>query len=286
MIQGRRNGKGDSMAESKTNETTEQAPDRPAAAGAALPPLYKSLRAFDVKEHAGLGLRLPPNLSYAAGAATVPLLLSEFASASRDYPIVFSADPVPTPVAVLGVRRGQNLFVGPRGAWRVGAYLPAYIRRHPFFLAARKESQEHVLAIDVTSPNVLREGGTQLVVDGAPSELAQAALRFCESYAADDAKTREFSLALVRHELLEPRSLTLALPAGKTVLKDLRVVAAKKLDALPDDVFLDWRRRDWLLPIYSHIQSAGNWQRLAEYAARLQPRGREADTSPAAGDAI
>jgi hypothetical protein len=274
------------MAESEPMETTAQDAGSGRAPGTALPPLYRSLRAFDVKEHAGLGLRLPPNLSYAAEAATVPLLLSEFASASRDYPIVFSADPVPVPVAVLGVRRGQNLFVGPNGVWRVGAYLPAYVRRHPFLLGMRKESEQHVLAIDVTSPNVLRNGGTQLVVDGAPSELAQAALRFCESYAADDAKTREFALALARHELLEPRSLTLALPGGKTVIKDIRVIAAKKLDAVPDDVFLDWRRRDWLLPIYCQIQSAGNWQRLAEYAARREPRPERADTTPGKADTI
>lgn len=267
----------DEPAQTETKKRRERGEAQaPAPAPASLPLLYKSLRPLHLKEHAGLGLKTPASFSFAADVATVPLLMGEIAAASRDYPIIFSNDAVPMPIAILGLRKGQNLFVGANGGWRSAAYLPAYVRRHPFLLVSQKDSERKILAIDENCPNLVQAGGTPLIVDGAPSELAQQAMRFCETFAAEEAKTREFTLALVHHDLLEPRTFTVALGTRKMTLKDLRVVAAKKFDELPDDLFLDWRRHNWLLPIYCHIQSAGNWQRLAQFAANRASRRQKA----------
>lgn len=63
------------------------------------------------------------------------MLAAEFEAASREYPIGFVDEGEAVyPAAVVGVRRGLNLFVGADGAWR-GAYIPAYLRCYPFLLA-------------------------------------------------------------------------------------------------------------------------------------------------------
>src|SRR5258708_18333034 len=68
----------------------------------------------------------------------MPISLTEFGPASRDYPIVFvSADEGKTfsAIAVLGLQSMQNLFILTDGTWDRRGYLPAPPPRHPFFLA-------------------------------------------------------------------------------------------------------------------------------------------------------
>lgn len=41
-----------------------------------------------------------------------------------------------------------------------------------------------------------------------------------------------------------------------TCIAGFKTVDPEKLDAVPDDVFLDWRRRHWLPPLFAHLFSA------------------------------
>ena len=42
-----------------------------------------------------------------------------------------------------------------------------------------------------------------------------------------------------------------------------RAIDEDRFNALPDDVFLDWRRRGWLALAYAHLMSMRRWQGLA-----------------------
>ena len=69
-----------------------------------------------------------------------PLMLQEFTAAAPHFPIFFLKAPeaeVYSPVAVLGLKDGQNLFMKD-GEWE-GQYLPAGIRAYPFTLAQASE---------------------------------------------------------------------------------------------------------------------------------------------------
>src|SRR3954462_3675911 len=70
------------------------------------------------------------SFSYARATNCVPLACSEFSLAATEYPIVFTADNngESVPVALLGIRENENLFVSADGAWQ-GAYIPAFVRR-------------------------------------------------------------------------------------------------------------------------------------------------------------
>src|SRR5260221_14109399 len=67
----------------------------------------------------------------------IPISLSEFQAVARDYPIVFTGGVGATeftPVAVLGLTSGENLF-HENGRGVRGVYSPAPAPRHPCCMA-------------------------------------------------------------------------------------------------------------------------------------------------------
>jgi hypothetical protein len=53
-------------------------------------------------------------------------------------------------------------------------------------------------------------------------------------------------------------------------LCDFQIVDEAKFNALPDDVFLDWRRRGWLPLVYAHLMSMASGAGLVELEAKKQ----------------
>lgn len=246
-----------------TPSTADKGP-APATAAGPMPLFYKNLRPLHLKDHADLALKEGAGYAFAAEATAVPLTVGEFMAAARDYPIIFSGTESPVPLAMLGLHRGENLFVDKDGKWQAGAYIPAYVRRYPFYLVEAQEGRRRVLFIDEDSDHLTHDGGAALVADGKPSDTAQNILKFCEAYAEDQRNTREFCEAVVALDLLDKRDLAVNLPGGKKLmLKDILVIDPRKFEKLSDDVFLDWRKRKWLFAVYCHFISSANWARVA-----------------------
>lgn len=236
----------------------------PATAAGPMPLFYKNLKPLHLKDHADLALKQGAGFAFAAEATAVPLVVGEFMAAARDYPIIFSGTENPVPLVMLGLRKGTNLYVDKDGVWQQGAYVPAYVRRYPFYLVEAQEGRRRILFVDEDSDHLSHNGGAPLVADSKPSETAQNVLKFCEAYAEDQRNTREFCEAVVALDLLDKRDLAVSLPGGKKlVLKDILVIDPRKFEALPDKVFLEWRDRKWLFAVYCHFISGANWQRLA-----------------------
>ena len=51
-------------------------------------------------------------------------------------------------------------------------------------------------------------------------------------------------------------------------LHGFQIVDEAKFNALPNEVFLEWRRRGWLALVYCHLLSMAHWRGLAELAAK------------------
>ena len=239
-------------------------------AKAPLPLFYRTPQPLHEQLFGGKGLRKPGDYGFAAQAHALALHLQEFRLAAAHYPIVFSDEAVPAPLIVLGLRQGRNLFVEAGGGWDADAYIPAYVRRYPFVVGQGAKPEEPILYLDSASDMVVEleavPEADPLFEDGAPSARTKEALDFCTAFQRQVPLTQAFLEALGTHDLLERKEIRVELPGAEQpqVLSGLRLVEEAKFNALPDEVFLEWRTRGWVAAVYWHWASMDNFQRLAK----------------------
>jgi hypothetical protein len=247
--------------------------DNTAAADAvqapSLPLFYQQPRPLDRVRHATARLREPADIGFAASANNLPVLIEEFAHAGHSYPIVFTLGDVPTPVALLGLRDRQNLFLRQRDGtwtWAADTYIPAYVRRYPLILMETQIAGEFTVCIDEAAEGA---GEPLFTAEGELSETGKNAISFCQAYQNQIVATVEFTTALKKHDLLEQNQAEIKLASGETLnLNGFLTVSQKKFDELPDDVYLEFRRKGWIALIHLHLASVLNWERLVALTSR------------------
>ncbi len=235
-----------------------------AAPNAHLPLFYKNPVPLDRKQHASLSLKRNFGLDFTRSINAVPVNAIEMVQIGMFYPIAFSPDPSATPVAVLGLRDNENLFINAEGQWYPDAYIPAYIRRYPFIFSEIPGGDQLSLCIDMV-PEIVNERGDQPFFDdkGEPTTLAKSALEFCKSYHAAARHTLEFSKALADSGILVTREARINVnDKTKISFSGFRIIDEQKFSELPDATILEWRKKGWLPFIYAHLFSGMQWGRL------------------------
>lgn len=230
----------------------------------AMPLFYQNPVPLDAKKHADIGLKKNFGLAYTKNVNAVPVNMIEMPQICHFYPIAFSPDEHATPVALLGLRDNENLFVDDKGEWQENAYIPAYIRRYPFIFSEMPGSEQLTLCIDYND-DVVDEKGEQKFFDkdGKPTDLANNALEFCKSYHAAAQQTLEFSKELAQSGLLVERQAEINVGEDRKIsFSGFRIIDEQKLAELADEDFLEWRKKGWLPFIYAHLFSGAQWQRL------------------------
>lgn len=243
--------------------------------GGAFPVLYRQPRPLSASLDAGRSLKAASDFEFARGTNSVVVNANEFPFAMRSYPIVFSTSEPRAAIAVLGLADNENLFLTEEGGWRADFYIPAYVRRYPFILIEQPGTSNLLLCIDEGAGLLGEEGERRLFRDGAPTEHVQNALKFCSEFHAHNHATREFVRALAIQGLLTPNEARITMNSGRQMtLRGFEVIDEAKFNALPDDIFLDWRRRGWLHLAWCHFMSMANWARLIDLEAKREPTGR------------
>lgn len=254
--------------------------DTPAATPAppAMPMFFSRVVGVNPELHGGLRLDRSAGFAYAAGAASIPLGLGEFTLAARHYPIVFAAGPIPAPVALVGLNELGNLFVNAQGAWQGDAYLPAYVRAFPFVFVEDSAQNTTYVAMEGDAACLNTGRGDPLFEDGKPTTTLSDAVRFCAALRDNLAAAATFAAALDAAGLLQEEEAQVNFTAGgSSRVRGFKVIRPDRLDQVPDETFLDWRRRGWLAPIFSHLHSNGCWARLIDLAAA---RAKAAQPAP------
>lgn len=232
--------------------------------GGLMPLFYQKPTPLDAKLHAKMALKKNFGLGFTKGVNAVPVNLIELPQVCHYYPIAFSPDATGTPVAIMGLRDNENLFVNSKGEWEEDAYIPAYIRRYPFIFSEMPGSDQLSLCIDMDD-KVIENTGEQKFFeeDGKPSQLSQNALEFCKSYHAAAQHTIEFGKAMAAANILVERQAEINIGGGKRInFSGFRIIDEAKLADLDDKTFLEWRKKGWLPFIYAHLFSGAQWQRL------------------------
>ncbi|MGK6354702.1 SapC family protein [Sphingomonas sp. DT-207] len=241
------------------------------------PLFYKSLRPLDSASHATLRFK-GVDFAFAEESPSIPIVISEFAEASRHYPIVFAASDA-TPLVVLG-RDRRNLFLE-NGAWSRGAYVPAFARRYPFGYLRLGDSARFILGIDVECEGLTESGGEPLFENGRPAAITQRALGFCEAFRGEAESTLAFVRALEGRGLLVDRHADAVLPDGRSFSVDgFKVVDAERYAALDGATLVEWHARGWLALVTLHLSSL---DRFRDLLSRRSTRP-EAPAADAIGD--
>lgn len=247
------------MAKAKDNSNGQ---DQKAPAN--LPLFYKKPTPLDAKAHAKLGLKKNFGFGFTKGINAVPVNLIEMPQICHFYPIAFSPDGNATPVAILGLRDNENLFLKNDNTWEQDTYIPAYIRRYPFIFSEMPDNEQLTLCVDLDESIVSDKADQPFFnAEGKPTDLSNNALEFCKSYHAAAQQTIGFSKALAEAGILVDREAQINVGGDKRInFSGFMIVDEKKLAELPDEKFLEFRKNGWLPFLYAHLFSGSQWQRL------------------------
>ena len=213
------------------------------------------------------------------------LSFTEFNIAARDYPIVFASADAGisySPVAVLGLADGQNLFVDAGGEWDVTTYLPAFVRRYPFCISrldvAGEPRTEKVVCIATA---YLDPNGLPLFdVKGDSTPQWRAAERLLEEYEADLDATAQMCQTFKLLDLFSPFTFQVTQnDVPGLTLQGMHRIDEQKLKALRPASHKALVAKGLMGKIYAHIHSLENFARL--YSRAVARAG-----NPAAGYAV
>jgi hypothetical protein len=239
--------------------------------------MYRTPEPLNVQSHGALGLVRRANpFDFARNATAVPIQVTEFGPAGLNYPLIFAGEDK-TPLAVLGVRADENLFVTAEGVYEPEAYIPGFIRRYPFVLANDQAQGRLVVCLDRSASFVTPDGEIRLFENGEPSAYTREAIKFCEDFETERQRTDFFVGRLKALDLFEtkqafftPRDETGA--SGEPVqIADYFAVSEAKVNALSPEVLAELRDSGALRQIYAHLDSLFGWDRLITRAMLRTP---------------
>ncbi|MFT5100128.1 MAG: hypothetical protein ACI9HY_002254 [Planctomycetaceae bacterium] len=231
---------------------------------------YDKPVALNKSEHKNLKLKTSDaNFTFAKDTNSVILAGVEFTEAAKEYPIVFAqAGESLVPVALVGLRNEENLFVDAKGQWDA-KYIPAFVRRYPFVLAETGEEGQRMVCIDETFAGFGEKDGEALFDNEEPTPVLKQAIDFLEEYQLQYVRTERFIARLKELDLLMTLNAKVDMADGQQfALTGLMAVDEKKLLELEDAKALEFFKSGELAWVYCHLMSLGNMARMIDRIAK------------------
>jgi len=249
--------------------------------------IYESAVPVSAARHGKVSVEPAENYAFSAGVNSVPLMAVEFVRAATEYAIVFAqAGEDVLPVAVLGVRPEQNLYLSADSQWQA-KYIPAFIRRYPFVFSASADRKTLTLCIDEShaAVNYLGRGQKLFNDDAKPSAYTEQVLKFLKEYQAHFERTKLFGKRIKELGLLEPMQAQVTTPAGeKMTVGGFMAVSRAKLRALDAEALASLAKTDELELLYLHLYSMRNFNDVKDrligaLASSSEPAAAAADAT-------
>lgn len=225
-------------------------------------------------KHAAYGVtQVDKPFDFMATQHFLPLTAPEFGSASASFPIIFAGEER-SPLAVMGIRQKENLFVED-GQFAQDFYMPAFARRYPFVLAGDNENDRFVVCVDEKATCVTNKKPQQTFFDGDDtSQFTKEAFQFLQNFERDRQATSRMIETFKELDLFEPKEMNFqgnnpdGTPAPRQKIADYFAISEEKLKALPDAKLAEFSKNGYLAVAYAHLVSLGNWQRLVNMTLR------------------
>ncbi|MBL1269840.1 MAG: SapC family protein [Halomonas sp.] len=200
------------------------------------------------------------DLHFARSQHVLPLLASELARTSHQFPAAFiEQQGQPRLAGVLGLRPGANLYITENGFWR-GEILPLVLRSYPFLLGRSQHlgRDQRVLCVDHASHAVHDDttGDHAFVNDqGQLTPATQARLKRLKTVEHERLKTQRAVQALHEAQLLTPWAIQIETEEGHRPLEGLLKVDETALNRLDDAAFVALRASGALTLAYGQLYS-------------------------------
>jgi len=239
--------------------------------------MFRDLVALNSKRHAALRVRPQAGFQFARTVHMSALMQAEMVRAAALYPIVFVEDPAIDgfrPMALLGLREGENVYVDTDGTW-LASYVPAVIRAYPFALAraaGEGEAERFAVCIDAASELVsLTEGARLFDSQGAPTDALEQARQWLQQIREMQLSTDAFCRALAARNLFTPFAVRARRGDETLEVNGCYVINEERLDGLPDAKLFELRSAGWLSSIYAHLVSLQQFERLEDGPPEDEP---------------
>lgn len=254
-------------------------------------PLYKKPEPINVQAHKGKGLKYDDRpFEFLAETNFVPVTMGEFSACSGRYPVIFLGESK-TPVAAMGLRQGENMFVDPETfQFERFAYLPAYVRRYPFVSASHGDDKERFTVCVDTESKLFSDKPDQPLFtnDDQPSDFLNRVIDFVRRFEGDVKATQDFVAKLNELDLFDQQQATFqprdeqGQSVGEPqVVASYWAVSGEKLRALSGDKLAELRDNTYLGAIYAHMMSLAQWEMLINRtAARTNPQNGAVQSAP------
>lgn len=234
--------------------------------------IYGNATPLSSERHRNWGIEPKNDLSFIKNVTAVPLTAMEFHNSAEHFPIVFvTAGDAVMPMAAMGVKTDENLFVDAEGKF-TGGYLPAFVRRYPFVFSSADEGQNFLLCLDESYEGCNQEGKGERLFDaeGKQTPYLEKVLGFLKDYQINFARTQAFCKRLKELELLEPMEAKFTPNSGGEPIRlgGFLAVNRDKLKALSAEQMAELVNNDGMELIYLHLYSLRKFQSLI---AKVRP---------------
>ena len=230
--------------------------------------MFKKLVPVNKEQHKNLKVKEIKSFNFAKDFHIASIMVHEFVRAASVYPVVFLEDKDGDkfkPVVLMGLDAGENLFVdSEKGEWQA-SYVPAIIRRYPFALAkTSEEGTTYTVCIDEDSEFVGEEDGQAIFDDaGEPTQVIENVKRYLGELQQMEVFTETFCHFMSENNLFTPLNMRVRQQDEIKNIAGCYVVNEERLNNLSDEKFLEMKNNRYLAPIYAHLTSLSQIERLA-----------------------
>lgn len=241
--------------------------------------IHKKAVGLDTEKHRKLRLRIDArDPAMAAHLNAVFVACAEFAEICREVPIVWiqagngpDGKPAVAPIAMLGLKTGENLCLHPDGRWRT-RYVPVMLRLYPFAMVRVGENQLVVCFDESWSGFSQTEGEALFESDGKPTDFLKRIQTQLEDFEMEVERTRLAGAKLMEKGLLRDMRFDATLPDGSKLGVDgFLTIDDEKLAKMSDADAVELNRMGLLGLIHAHQISLGNTHKLVEWMMEQQP---------------
>lgn len=235
---------------------------------------YKNPQPLTKDKHDKFGVKqINKPFEFMADQHFLPLTAPEFGAAAASFPIIFAGEER-SPLAVMGIRSGENLFVK-EGQFEQDFYMPAFARRYPFVLAGDQANDRFVVCVDESAECVTNKGPQQKFFDGGDtSAFTKEAFQFLQNFERDRQATQQMINTFKELDLFEQKEMNFqgqnpdGSPAARQKIADYFAITEDRLKALPAEKLKEFTDNGYLAVAHAHMVSLGNWQRLVNMTLR------------------